>query len=206
MRDNITGICVVTEIVRDKAAVIQQCQMRCIRQHVFPRQQTGVVFNPQQIQHSRQNVDGTAVFVYLYCFHAWHIADKAVAVTFKCRIHFRSSQFIKVFVIQTVRIMVCSQNNNGFVCLACSFQLFHQSLQCIFHFQVAGDICLNRFRVWKMGNFIFMFVTHVVCPVVLIMTAVGHIVCVERFITVDKILHGFDHHVMVGIRVGSWQI
>ena len=94
--------------------------------------------------------------------------------------------------------MVVGQDDAGLVGNASLLQPLHQVLQCVFQLQIAGNVRLHRLRIGQIFHRVAVFGAHGVVPVVLVVTAEGHVIGVEGFSAVDVVAHGGLHHLQIG--------
>ena len=177
--------------------------MEAAGEYVGARQQAGIVVHTEEVQQCRQDVRRRAVFVYHDVLRkTGDIADKTVAVLFKGRVQRLPCQLVVLVFGQAVGVVVVGQDDAGLVGNASLLQPLHQVLQCVFQLQIAGNVRLHRLRIGQIFHRVAVFGAHGVVPVVLVVTAEGHVIGVEGFSAVDVVIYGGLHH----LQVGGWPV
>ena len=190
---------VIAEGLCQEGLVRQHRYVYAVGQHVGARQQPGVVVHAEQVQQRGQDVRRGAVLIHHDILgQAGHIADEAVAVLLEGEIHLPPCQLVVLILRQTVGIVVIGQYDAGLIGHARLLQPLQQVGQRVFQLQIAGDIRLHRLGIGQILHRVAVFGAHGVVPVVLVVTAEGHVIGVEGFSAVEVVVHGGLHHLQIG--------
>ena len=178
-----------------------------VGEHIPAHKQAGIKVHAEEIAQGGQDVQtggGGGNLYRLLLFQTSGPDDQPVVVPFQPGCYVEAVKLGQIVqgsqgrrIVQPIGEVVGGDHDHRVVRLARRFQRFHGVFQCVFQFQLAGQICLDLFGVGEIFYLILVLDGAGILPVVDAVSADGHEVQVKGFVLIQIFGKNALHHFQI---------